>query len=122
MESDQKSARKRRLLERLMGATLAAPLSLFGEAEKRHCPLCRDTLLPSTLPCIVGGSRLSDGNASISASLCRCSSSGMSDELQSEVIQEPLPLKQKIASCATRRFTKTILGTENPKKGEGHFS
>ena len=31
---------------------------------------------------------------------------------QSEVIQEPLPLKQKIALCATRRFSKTIPGAE----------
>ena len=36
--------------------------------------------------------------------------------LTSEVVQEPLPLKQKIALCATRRFTKTVPWTENPGK------
>ena len=34
----------------------------------------------------------------------------------SQVIQEPLPLKQKIPLC--RRFAKTILRAENPEKNK----
>ena len=37
----------------------------------------------------------------------------------SEVIHEPLPLKQKIPLGATRRFSKTILWAEKPGKTSG---
>ena len=36
--------------------------------------------------------------------------------VRSEVIQEPLPVKQEIPLCATSRFTKTIPSTKNQRQ------